>query len=403
MDTKKLKVLIGGAPFGVDPFWDEATLRLVIETVLEANPSAKVTIATHHQSTISEKLGVDCLPLYVSRDPAMAIGELAGELQSHDVFIWTGAASYYYDARIPITMLELAQKAYRKTILWNVGINGHLSYLVSDRKNSNNRGLKTLLRHLNFLGNRKRKREIQQSQQRIAAALEKTDLIVVQDSKSREEFRRCGVQGEIMLGADVSLDLQPTPIETLPLSAEETSILHSPRHKIGFCISPADKLSFQRLLINFLDDLIDLEQAKLVFLPCRPNTDIEPLQTLSEQLAHKQEAAVMTCCHSANDILAILSKMNLVITNQPSLLMLSCHQHIPIVGIEYGIGLSHHVKSYGLTAIPGINPNQFESLRSEIRRLLSSRKQFENISQDVLKRRLKRLKKSKKRLTHLLN
>lgn len=370
-----MKILIGGVPFGCNNVGDEAILECAIKILRQVKPDAAITVSTHDPAGTEKKLGVKACEL-MGFDFPFDRGAMERRLAEHDVFLWCGATGLSDYPEIPLELVRIAKAAGRKVILWGVGMNHALNpakYKVLPGKR------RTVLLGLQFLTlglfdaiaftEMRRERAVRA---RIAKDLKQADLIVVRDAESRVELLSCGLDHEIEVGADSALILEASHWDQLPLSPAAKAFLSSPGRKIAICISTASP-QFKDLpgLINWLDLLVEEEQAKLLFLPMDPITDLELMSGLRSQMKRAQETFVLEGRYEPAEILGLLPRLDLVVTSRLHLLILSSVANVPFVGISCGSKVDNFLHQHGLHAPTSVAECDLAALHREVRRMLA--------------------------------
>ena len=370
-----MKILIGGVPFGCNNVGDEAILECVINILRGIKPDAEITVSTHDPVETQKKLGVRTCEL-MGFDFPYDRASMERELREHDVFLWCGATGLSDYPEIPLQLLRIAKSAHRKVILWGVGMNRHLNpakYKVLPGKR------RTLLLGIQFLtlglvdaiALREMRCE-RKVRAQIAQDLTSADLIVVRDPESRTELLNCGVDHEIEVGADSALTLAPAAWDSIPLTEAANSFLTSRGRKIGVCISTASP-HFKDLpgLVRWLDLLVEEQQAKLLFLPMDPITDLELMTDLRSKMRLREETFVLHGRYEPAEILGLLPRLDLIVTSRLHLLILSSIANVPFVGISCGSKVDNFLHQHGLHAPTSVDECDFASLNRETQRLLS--------------------------------
>ena len=121
-----MRILVGGVPFGRNNVGDEAILECVIQILRETCPSATLTVSTDDGPATARKFNVQTTELF-GFEPPYSRERMIQMLGDHDAFVWAGATGLSDYPEIPVEMLRIAQKAGRKTVVWNVGMNDELN------------------------------------------------------------------------------------------------------------------------------------------------------------------------------------------------------------------------------------------------------------------------------------
>jgi polysaccharide pyruvyl transferase WcaK-like protein len=402
---KPLRVLLGGVPFGRNNVGDEAILECIVKIVRSICPDAQITVSTDNGPATAAKLGVNTVQLF-GFEPPFSRELMKETLESHDVFIWSGATGLSDYPEIPVNMLRTAQKAGRKTVVWGVGMNDELnpfSYtLLPGRRRTILSMASRLLLGTVDLVHHTETRIGRNARKKIAKALSHSDLVVLRDPESHEEVLKCGNIPAVLVGADSALLLEPVELSNIPLSEDVRQTLSSNRKKIGICISAQRQIKDSERLVACFDELVADNQNRIVFIPMNPVTDAAVMNDLRKRMKYPGRTVVVEGRYEPSEILSIASEMDAIASSRLHLLILASIVHIPIIGISRGSKVDNFLKPFGLIPVGDVDSCDFTGLKTEILRLLNSRDEFEEQSQNVRSQLLHRLGSAIRQLEQLL-
>ena len=403
--NKPLKILLGGVPFGRNNVGDEAILECVVKIVRTVCPDAQITVSTDDGPATAEKLGVLTVELF-GFEPPFSQKRMKEELELHDVFIWAGATGLSDYPETTIKMLQIAKNAGRKTIVWGVGMNNELNpffytLMPGPRQTLLSMASCCLFGTVDLVRLAENRRE-HKTRKKIAQELRRADLVVLRDPESRDEILRCGNVPEIIVGADSALLLEPEKFENIALPENVRATLSSPHKKIGFCISAQRQVSDSNHLIECFNDLVEKDKARIVFIPMNPITDAALMSDLRSRMKHPERGVVVEGRYEPAEILAVASKLDVIIASRLHLLILASIVHVPIVGISRGSKVDNFLKPFGLTPVGDVDSCDFSRLKTEICRLLESRSLFEEQSRKIHTELLERLDAATQNLRKIL-
>jgi polysaccharide pyruvyl transferase WcaK-like protein len=405
MRNDQIKILIGGVPFGRNNVGDEAILECIVKMLREICPTAQLCISTDKPEATTAKLKVETVQLF-GFAPPFSQTLMEERLASADVFIWAGATGLSDYPEIPLGMLEIAQQAGTKTVVWGVGMNDELNP-VKYRMLPGKR--RTVLRLLSLLTLRQIDyvRRVEQNNEarartKIVKQLSAADLVVLRDPETLTAVQHCGPVPNAIVGADSAEWLKPEKWENIPLSSEAQAIFDSDTRKVGLCISAQRELVHQKELVDFLDRLAE-SGHRIVFLPMNPQTDAALMQSLLERMRNKDCAVVIEGYREPGEILAIADRLDLVISSRLHLLILASVVHVPIIGISRGSKVDNFLAPFGQLSAGTVDECDFEHMQSELDRLIDCKAEYEEVSSAVREMLLERLNAAKDRLANLLN
>ena len=397
-----MRILLGGVPFGRNNVGDEAILECVIRIVRETHHSAEISVSTDDQAATAARFNVRTVPLFGFEAP-YDHDEMVRELQAHDIFIWAGATGLSDYPEIPAEMLRIAQRAGRRTVIWQVGMNNQLNpakYRVLPGKRH------TVLKALSILSLNtfdgvqwEEKHRRTRAYKCISEALDNADLITVRDPESRIELKKCGVSKHIHVGADSALLLEPS--SSPAFSDEVNSILAFKGPKIGFCVSAQREIANRKDLLECLNSLVESDTQRILFIPMNPITDAVLMEKLRCEMKHPERAATITGHYEPADILSAAAGVDVIISSRLHLLIFASIVHTPFIGISRGSKVDHFLAPYKLKSVGSVDSCDFEALKAETCRLVAEKEAFINQSRTVRNNLLSRLSATRNALSEL--
>ncbi len=400
-----MNILLGGVPFGRNNVGDEAILECVTRIVREARPDAQITVSTDDGAATAAKLGVRTVPLFGFAAP-YSQEEMTAALRTHDVFIWAGATGLSDYPEIPCGMFRIAQAAGRKTILWSVGMNDELNPAKYRVLPGRRRTLLTALRAVTLgafdaIAHEERRR-VARAKACIVQALDGADLAVVRDPESAEQLLNCGVQREVVVGADSALLLEPAPLDFVQMSDDLRAALAGPFPRIGFCVSAQRAIHGEDRLIAVFDRLVAERDARIVFIPMNPLTDAALMAGLRQRMKRPDRAFVLEGRFEPAEILAVANRMDVIASSRLHLLIFASILHVPMIGISRGSKVDNFLTPFGLHSVGSVEACDFDALLAETLRLLDGKPAFQERSRVVRRDLLSRLDVARTRLKSVL-
>ncbi|OXU16049.1 polysaccharide pyruvyl transferase family protein [Sedimentisphaera salicampi] len=402
---RKLKILLGGVPFGCNNVGDECILENVVKIVREYAPHSEITVSTNDENAAKRKLNVNTVPLAYF-EPEADRDSMDAALKQSDVFIWSGATGLSDYPHITTDMLKKAQNAGTKTVVWGVGMNTCLNpfmYRLQPGKLKNILQIADALTFGVFDFVKKQNCRIDKTMRRqIAKSLLNSDLVVLRDHPTKSEVEKCGNAGELVVGADSALIQEQTPWSDAPFSSKVREFCESEKQKVGICISAQRQVQNSRGLVDFLDKLTELGVG-IIFVPMNPVTDSELMNQIKMQMRSPENSLLLEGRYEAADILALTSKLDCIISSRLHLLILSSILHVPFIGISRGSKVDNFLAEFGMQSAGNVESCNFERLYQQTVYHLGSREEFEEKSKEVREKLLKRLKNAKELLKDVLS
>ena len=400
------RILIGGVPFGRNNVGHEAILECAAGIVRTLCPGAALSVSTDDGPATAQRLGVRTVPLFgFTRHYRRR--EMCGELRNHDLFLWAGATGLSDYPEIPVEMLEIAQAAGRRTVVWNVGMNRDLNPEFYSVLPGRRRRLLEALSGLtagrfDAVAWEERRREAR-ARRRLAASLARADLVAVRDPESKAEVERCAPpRADVVVGADSALLLTPAPWESLRLPEAAAALLAAPGPKIGVCISAQREVSNRRGLLEFLDRVTGDLGARVLFVPMNPLTDAPLMAGLRQEMARPGHAAVLDGRYDPGAVLAVAGRLNLILSSRLHLLIFASIVHVPFIGISRVSKVDNFLAPFGRRAAGTVEACDFAAVLDETARLLAAGAAFAETSRRVRAELLARLAAAQERLKTVL-
>ena len=401
-----MRILLAGVPFGCDNVGDEAILECAVGIFREVFPGAHITASTNDPERTAVRLGIEtCRLLGFFND--VSPEETRSIIGAHDCFVWCGATGLSDYPHVTPVLMQIAQSLGKKTVLWGVGMNDELNPVF--HRVQAGRSQKVLrLATLATLGTVdavriEEKRRNARSRRGIAACLNRADLVILRDTQSRTEAVRSGVTRELHVGADSAILLAPESLERVALAPGVLELLQSERPKIGLCVSAQAAITKERELALCLDELASSTGAHIVAIPMNPLTDSALMARLAGRMIHRQHITVLTGEYQPAEILAVASRMSVVVSSRLHLLILSAVAGVPIVGIARGSKVDNFLAHFGLVPVGSVDDCDFAALKREVTRMLESPEAYRARASAVQSEGLARLESAKALLSGALS
>lgn len=407
-----MRILLAGVPFGCENVGDEAILECALSVFREVCPDATYTVSTGDPVRTAARLGVETRGLigFVTEVPPSDVvppDEIREIIADHDCFVWCGATGLSDYPHVTAKLMLQAQAMGKKTIVWGVGMNDELTPSVHRVHPGKRRDL------LNLIGKAtlgvvdaialEEKRRVARSHGNIRQCLDQADLVVVRDTQSRDEVLKCGVTAEIVVGADSAILQQSDSLETMPLPPGMAELLQADCPRIGLCISAQQSLAGVRDLAHCLDELIDTSGACVVGIPMNPLTDSALMAELAGYMKRRDRFTVLTGEYQPAEIVAVASRMGVVVSSRLHLLILSAIMGVPIVGIARGSKVDNFLSHFNLHSVGSVADCDFAALKENVLRMLGEGGDtFRAQSAEVQAASLQRLHEAKQRLASVL-
>jgi len=392
------RILLAGVPFGCDNVGDEAILAAVVTLVREVFPLADITVSTRDHEHTPKKLSVKTCPLFGF--DALKAGEpsLPEVLKNQDFVIWPGATGLSDYPELPLSIMETAQSMQIPTMLFctgmNTELNPYLYQLQPGKRKSVYQLIKTASLGLVDLETKYREDKESATRDRIRSVLPRMKARLVRDPESLEIVSAClkGTQCSIELGADPALITESWPLDRIHVSSTCSKWFNDASlKKIGLCISAQSPVTNMAELASAMDDLIEKENAVIIGLPMNPITDAALLEEFKALLRNKSKLEIAYKCPEPEEITALASQMDVVISSRLHLLILSTIHKIPIIGISRGSKVTNFTNPLGIRDVGSVQSLNVDALVSEILRLFRDKAAYQQKAGTVMTSMMKRL------------
>ena len=356
-----MKILLGGVPLGCDNVGDEAIITCVVQLLREIVPEAELTVSTREEEKTARLLNVRTVPLYgFPPEPAWAGFET--EIRRHDVYLWFGATGLSDYPESALRLLDIAQGAGVKTIVWGVGMNSQLNPAFYKAGGKRLKLLRLLtLCSLKLADWVKVYEETlcRRTRGHIRRTLEKCALVVLRDGESVSELNRCGFDPAVT-GADTAILLKSAPP---PLAAAPGS------KRIGFCISAQNAVRDLEGIRQLWNSLLERTDVRLVLIPMNPKTDRKLMLEIASGIEHRDRVECLERDLPA-EVQACAGQCRLVVSSRLHLLILAANAGVPGLGIERGSKIANFLKAFGRNSSGSVENCDLEELRRQIFELL---------------------------------
>jgi len=401
-----MRILLAGVPFGCENVGDEAILECAVDIFREVCPGATLTASTNDPERTAARLGIETCRLLgffndVSPEETRAI------IGAHDCFVWCGATGLSDYPHVTPALMRVAQSLGKKTILWGVGMNDELNPAFHRVHSGRSRRILALA-SMASLGtvdapSMEEKRRDTRSRRNIAECLNAADLVVLRDTQSRAEVIRSGVTKELHVGADSAIMLKPASLARMALAPGVRELLESETPKIGLCVSAQAAITKERELAQCLDELAATTGSHIVAIPMNPLTDSALMARLAGRMNHRENITVITGEYQPAEILAMTSRMSVVVSSRLHLLILSSIVGVPIVGIARGSKVDNFLAHFGLVPVGSVDDCDFAALKREVTRMLDAPEAYRERARIVQGEGLERLESAKALLSSVLS
>lgn len=380
-----LRILLGGVPFGCNNIGDEAILAQVVSIVRESAPEVAIIVSTGDQKTTADWLAVETCPLHSSfSENAADDVEFNEALESADVFIWSGATGLSDYPHAALNCLSEAQQRGLKTIVFCTGMNDTFNpahfKLNPGLKKSLFDVIKVASGGRVDLTTRHESQKEQAVRSRLKDVLDRCDLVINRDFPSKLELMKSNLSKQPMVAADPAITLPLIEPSAALWGDKMMEVLESGSKLIGVCISSQQQINQLDAFAAWLDSLVNTYQAKIVFIPMNPITDFNLMSQIREAMFHRGQSIIATGSVIPSSVAGLASKMDVVISSRLHLLIFAAISSTPCIGIGRGSKVSNFLSEFGFCTAGDTQNIQFEYLEKEVKKLLSEKDTYKDVS-----------------------
>ena len=375
-----MKVLIGTVPYGRDNVGDEAILATVVASVRSQFPDADITASTDECEATAEKLKIRTVPLFCHNVPGATYEQMVEEVKKCDVYIWGGATGLSDYPENALEIADLALNNNKKLILYGCGMNSEFNPAHYKLHDGPKKRLLTLLGRVtgepnSFVRNYEIKKE-NKTREHLKNSLNKASLIVVRDLPTKELLLNCGVSIPIYPMADPAILLPPCSDERLT-EIWDSKVKWSDDQKIvGIGISAQREVSSLDDIVALSDYIVEKHGAKILFLPMNPKTDAATMERIHNEMKNRDDAVLMSGFYEPEEITALASRCELVISSRLHLLILATISKIPIIGLSRGSKIDNFLSRLGEKAAGTVDDFDLDEVKLYCDRLISNKKAY---------------------------
>ncbi len=406
-NLKKPRILLGGVPFGRDNVGDEAIIECVVNIIRELQPEADIWVSTDDQEATGKKLGVNTHPLFGFVPPGFDREEMRQAIRDCDAFIWSGATGLSDYPDIPLEMLDYAVAQKKKAIIFCTGMNDQLNpslyRLLPGKRRFIFDTLKAITLGTIDLSASFESKRTNLTHATMRRVIPNASLVILRDAESEVEVSSVlRDASNLNIGADPAITLTCPDIDACGFPESTLQFLESDGPKIGLCISAQSPVKQLSSMQAMFDSLISKRKIKVVGIPMNPITDAQLLEDFRKGLLDPASMHVVQGRYEPDEITAVASKVDVVISSRLHLLILASITLTPFIGISRGTKVTNFTRQFDLPDIGSVDTLDMSKLSDEIERLLDHRPAFREIAKSVRVAMLERLSKAKERLKQVL-
>ncbi len=395
-----MRFLIGTVPYGKDNVGDEAILASIVNEVKDKFLDAEITVSTGTPEETSKKFSIRTVPLFGLDPEATNSFNLAGitrdskqllldEMRRTDVYIWGGATGLSDYPDYGVYVARIAKKFSKNLVLYSVGMNNEFNPTFYKIMEGRKKYILDICQKLTFncidFVKAYEKYLDKRIKKLIKNSLNNADLIITRDDDSKREIENCGVTKQIITTSDPAILLKPASGKKLEAIWKDQDLWDEKLPIVGIGISSQKMIHQMDDFVHLLDYLVEKKNVNILFIPMNPITDAEVMDQIHKKMKFGERAKMLNGYYDPDEIIAVTSKLSLVISSRLHLLILSSINYLPIIGISRGTKISSFLSLFGEEKCGTVESFNFETIKETCDRLLQDKSIFMDKSKDVVK------------------
>jgi polysaccharide pyruvyl transferase WcaK-like protein len=340
---KKLKVLIGGAPFGDKNFGEDAILATDIAILRRINPEIDITVLTDEPERTSSWLNVKAFPRGAGKKNPRFFQHL-DLMSSTDIFAFGGTTMLSDSPNLPLRMIYFAKMLHKPVMTFPCGMNPIPSKMT---------------RYF------------------IQSIINKVDLFLARDEETKDLLLNYGVNIPLHVTADPVMTLQAVPGEDEKQKLlQENPFLFKDRPIAAICLAElwrTDKSLSIEEYIKTCNYLINDCGYSLFFFSTQSEDPWDLTFKVMEGVSKKDKCFFITKRYYPEQILTILQEIDLVISSRLHFLIPCALANVPLIGLSRGNKIGNFLKRIGMEPLGSVEKVKFEDLKNEINRVLKNK------------------------------
>lgn len=355
------KVLIAGTDYGLQNVGDDAILGAMLEQFRTID-GLDITVATKHAKAMSDWLGVKTL----ERQGKSNLLKIYKAIFTTDVLVVGGAcviSDYQKNLKglvsgypgLGLTLIALAKLLGKPVMVYGIGVEEIPSKLK-----------RFFIKHI----------------------YNSVEVITLRDQGSMDLLRDsfAVTKPQMLVTADPVMGMSAPSEESIQTEVAKVESFQNGKPVVA--ISFAYGVDTRPELIKFMAEMSDYVaseyDANILFIPMNilAHNDLAGVVKVIDLMEHSSSAEILELPYGYEEVIALLGKVDLVISSRMHLLIFSSVTMTPIVGISRVPKTNQFLNFFGLTSLVSTDNLEFSSLKSEFDQAWENREGIKQALQD---------------------
>lgn len=232
--------------------------------------------------------------------------------------------------------------------------------------------------------------------------LNKVDLITLRDNNSEKTVKELGVNNKnVFVTADPVFTLEPTEKEKINKLLKDENI-PTDKHLIGFSVRDWKKSKNIIEVISKTIDYININyDLNVLLIPMHYPEDLEISKIIKENC--ETEVFILNNKYSVEDIMGVISKLDIIVAMRLHSLIYAATQAIPMVGLVYDPKVEGFLDSIGQDMKCSIEDLDIINLCKTIDKAILKREESKNSLIDIKNKFINKSRENIKMALSLIN
>lgn len=329
---RKLKILIGGAPFGDTNYGEDAILAADVEILRTIDPNIEISVLTHEPERTQAWLGVRAYPRGGGRRNPRLIQHIR-LMRDTDVFAFGGTTMLSDGPNLPLRMILLAKLMGKPVITFPCGMN-------PIRSKTTRLVMKYLLRRV--------------------------DLLIVRDEETKSLLGDYGVHIPIHVTADPVFLLKPMDTDSgTTRLLDENPFLKDPRPVLALSLTHTGHAPLGELA-KTCHYLVDDLGYSILFFPTHANDRYDITLSVMKQLPDKEHCFVFKKRYYPEEILAMLRRVSFALSSRLHFLISCAVTNVPTIAFYRSQKIDNFLRLLNQEPAGYIEDITFEKLKVKV-------------------------------------
>ncbi len=221
----------------------------------------------------------------------------------------------------------------------------------------------------------------------IRFVVNKVDLITLRDQFSKEELEKIGVTKAIHVTADPAFSLDSQEINVDQILKKENVNIERPL--VGISIRKwKNEEDFVQKISELSKYILEKYNVNILIIPMQHSMDLEISKRLYKKI-DKENVFLLKGNYLSEEVLAVIGKLDLLISMRLHTLIFAGVQEVPLAGIVYDPKITNYLRLLDMPSLGDCNCLHLDEMKSVVDDIIENREIY-----------VSRVKKTSKKLKH---